>query len=169
MYLNLTQAIWHLRTNSRNKHKPLFSWVGALILYLCWLTYVLVQLEILAGWNLYTPREAKTSISLSQGTKYNPKAKQKEFRKSRKVTFCSAEDFLHKPVPGHRKDRFAEMSMGEIQVAYFQAYSAFWHCLEHPRHPHGLANICGITLPGYLYPSGYRPHRLLHSTWGNIR
>lgn len=169
MYLNLTQTIWHLRTNSRNKHKPLFSWAGALILYLCWLTCVLVQLEILVGWNLYTPREANTSISLSQGIKYNPKAKQKEFRKSRKVTFYSAEDFLHKPVPGHRKDRFAEMSIGEIQVAYSQAYSAFWHCLEHPRHPHGLANMCDITLPGHLYPSGYRPHRLLHSTWGNIR
>lgn len=62
--------------------------------------------------------------------------------------------FLHKPLKGDRKDRFAGIFMGEIQVSYSQAYSAFWHCSEHPRHPHGLANVCDTRLPGHLHPSG---------------
>jgi len=49
----------------------------------------------------------------------------RNLEKSKRVTFCSAEDFLYKPAQRDRKGRFAEVFMGEIQLAYSQAHSAF--------------------------------------------
>lgn len=131
--ISLTQAIRHLRTHSRNNHKPLFSGVGGTVtLFLLACLCRSATGDPCRVKAQYSKRSKHFHLSFSRD-KITQWLSNRNLEKSRRVTFCSAEDFLHKPVQRHRKDRFAEMFMGEIQIAYSEACSAFRHCLEHPR------------------------------------